>query len=238
MGEWGSITLTLTLTPVMLPKCGAQLPRWQQAVWVVVLCVLLSSVLPAAALRRTEFDTDGPDGQSEQHQPTPPVSRSLSWPLGLLLYGVLVQGTGRVWSFIRDNAALQKIKALKLRARSAEKLAKANNMPDTIVKSFKYEREALKLNKQIDALEGEIRAAASTPASRSLSFSTTYVFPVLPLAIWGNACLFCLGEDWMLWPLGWVLSPSGDVCGKGCVGLIPWSILCSSAAHYILTFLQ
>eukprot|EP00656_Telonema_subtile_P011588 TRINITY_DN15740_c0_g2_i3.p1 TRINITY_DN15740_c0_g2~~TRINITY_DN15740_c0_g2_i3.p1 ORF type:complete len:208 (-),score=26.64 TRINITY_DN15740_c0_g2_i3:355-978(-) len=188
----------------------------------LVLCVVNS-----AAVRRLDGELDSvqmPEG-------------SPSWAMGILAYVVLLQCVSQGWTYFRESGKTNQIQALKARIRSAEKQAKALNMPDTIVESFKYEREALKLTKQVDAIGAEIRTSASTPVSRCFAFSMTYVFPVLPVAWWGNACLFCLGDDGFLWPGAWLLSPSGEVCGKGCVGLIPWSFLCTSAARYTLVFI-
>ena len=90
----------------------------------------------------------------------------------------------------------------------------------------------------------------SVNAVRLIGLWLQYFFPVLPAAILGNSCLFCLGNDAFFWPLGWFVAPSGmhcgfkqlqfdnmgsagEVIGQGCVGTIAWSLLCVSASRYL-----
>ena len=84
----------------------------------VLCCVVVWSVVPAAAIRRTdELATEDfpeekviyappspvPSHCCSQLDLTPEPTRSLIWPLGMLLYSVFVQTGGRGWSFFRDR---------------------------------------------------------------------------------------------------------------------------------------
>jgi len=195
--------------------------------WAFYSITLLATC--CTAIRRAE----------EFDDPKPPVEaataelHSITWALYLLGYFLIVSSFGDAWTYVRERTSRQQIKALQIRIKSATMQAKSFNMPDTIVKSFKYEREALKLNKQVTAIEEQMSLLAITPVSRAVAFAFKYFFPVLPAAILGNSCLFCLGNDAFFWPLGWFVAPSGEVTGQGCVGTIAWSLLCVSASRYL-----
>ena len=109
---------------------------------------------------------------------------------------------------------------------AAKRAAAENNVPETIVLCFKYEREALKLEKEVGALEKE----QSAKAARLWLVDSLLgnLLPLLPYMVHGNVPVFELGVDSaaLLWPLGWFLAPSGGSGGAAAVGLFPWSMLC------------
>ena len=118
---------------------------------------------------------------------------------------------------------------------AAKRAAAENNVPETIVVCFKYEREALKLEKEVEALEKE----QNTRAARLWAVDSVlgWLLPLLPWMLYGNMPVFELGAgcSGLLWPVGWLLAPTGGSGEAAAVGLFPWTCLCVFATRHAIS---
>jgi len=122
-------------------------------------------------------------------------------------YAFIVVISQMLWPRLRDQRINGRMATLKQDMLHARRSAEENNMPETIVRCFKFERHALKTEKEIEQLEREQAATASSLCA--VDYILTYLVPILPYFIFGNIELFRLGPSGQLWPMSWALSPSG-----------------------------
>eukprot|EP00884_Botryococcus_braunii_P007654 jgi/Botrbrau1/16890/Bobra.150_2s0103.1 len=127
-------------------------------------------------------------------------------------------------SLLRKDAAAQRTLAAKL------------NTPATFAKAAKHERNAIVLEKQVEALQQQKAKLQGSWLNRVPAAVKMVVTLVLAWRWWGRPLVYL--EPGTLWPFGrWLASPHAATLGHlSIITALPWLALCQRASRTVVAY--